>query len=306
MKRKIILVAIVAVLIGVILFLVFSDGSNNDGVKNSDEYADAVKNGYSGTIEEWIAALVGETVPEEYVYDYCLLNATKFYKGCECEASYKYDTKGSDCEYGIDYTSEYCETTGTLPETSSYISGDKYYKACLVARPCSSTDNYVVCSDRTKTPHGDSCIEGSNTKYAECINNNIICELNKSAYSTYVTCDIGEKGIGGQCTSVPTEQSEPTFTKYEKCVATSEICTRSDVKTCSSGQTGLGECYKESSTTKYYAYCVASNTVCTDRQLETYTADGCSENSGGACVILSKNATGEQILQYYCPRDDED
>ncbi len=64
MKRRIILVAIIAVLVGIILFLVLS-GDKNDGIGNSDAYADAVKNGYSGTIEEWIAALVGETVPEE-------------------------------------------------------------------------------------------------------------------------------------------------------------------------------------------------------------------------------------------------
>ena len=64
MKRRIIVVAIVAVLVGAILFLVFS-GDKNDGINNSDAYADAVKNGYSGTIEEWIAALVGETVPGE-------------------------------------------------------------------------------------------------------------------------------------------------------------------------------------------------------------------------------------------------
>ena len=61
MKRRTILILIAAVLVaGIVCFFVFRETGQ---YAVNDPYADAVRNGYSGTTEEWIAALVGETVP---------------------------------------------------------------------------------------------------------------------------------------------------------------------------------------------------------------------------------------------------
>lgn len=96
MKKKIIIVcSVVAVLlVGVAAFFLIGRTEST----NCEAYENAVTLGYSGTEEEWLAALVGETVPDEQENAYQLA----------CQKGYR----GSFEEW-------MCSLTGTAPQDTT-------------------------------------------------------------------------------------------------------------------------------------------------------------------------------------------
>ena len=62
MKRKLILIFVLLIVAIAIVLLCLSIAHNKDSPQQSTPYEVLVKNGYTGTAEEWLASLVGETV----------------------------------------------------------------------------------------------------------------------------------------------------------------------------------------------------------------------------------------------------
>lgn len=79
MKKRILIITLVALLLGIGVFSLFLNGNNGDTAV-AQAYEEAVKLEYTGTMEEWVAALVGETVPGENQSAY-LLACEKGYSG---------------------------------------------------------------------------------------------------------------------------------------------------------------------------------------------------------------------------------
>lgn len=79
MKKRTLIAVIAVVLIGVAVLFMVNSGDKSE-TANAEAYESAVKLGYRGTTEEWIAALVGETVAGETKSAY-LLACEKGYSG---------------------------------------------------------------------------------------------------------------------------------------------------------------------------------------------------------------------------------
>lgn len=79
MKKRTLIAVIAVVLIGGAVLSMVNSG-DKAATANAETYESAVKLGYRGTLEEWIAALVGETVTGETQSAY-LLACEKGYSG---------------------------------------------------------------------------------------------------------------------------------------------------------------------------------------------------------------------------------
>ncbi len=135
----------------------------------------------------------GETYPDEYSNDYCQINTTRFYKGCECDNEVYSKTQDDCAAEGklVDEDKGICTMRGIIPVTSygedgevftsnkNYGSGVKKYQGCI-CRP-----NYILKCDGTDKINNQPV--GTKEKYD--FDNMSTCEnSNGDAYYSQCKC----------------------------------------------------------------------------------------------------------------------